>query len=126
MFSIHRIKGWAKAKKKRLHKNQIEQYILTAAVLTGIAAVFVSTDLCISIVITLFPIKPVYFICLFANPKTLHPFSFTTKADKPYFCNRSLPNCRSPPAPFFREFPKRREQLPCTTQKKPITTGIKK
>ena len=84
-----------KAKYKEIHKNQIDYYILTAAVLTGIAAVFDSTGFYQPTVNPFISIKFTHSIYSSAITPMQHQFLFSQKQDKPCFCSGY--GCRSPP-----------------------------
>ena len=90
----------------RLHKNQIQYYISAAAVLTGIAAVFVSTK------ISEFTFISIFFYSVFVLTHMVSfckpcAFLFVQMTDKPSlhlclaicfgFSITTQPRCRSPP-----------------------------
>ena len=77
-------------------KNQIERYILAAAVLKRIAAVFVSTEILISPSDTLFPSNGIE-IRSHGNVLSRR-FLFSSIVDKlSSICSRNQCKCRSPP-----------------------------
>ena len=84
-----------RAKYKEIHKNQIDYYILTAAVLTGIAAVFDSTGFYQPHVNPLISIRFTHTVYSFVTNPMPHQFLFSQKQDKP--CFSSGYGCRSPP-----------------------------
>ena len=81
-------RGKIQDKYKEIHNKPIEHYILTAAVLKGIAAVFISTGLYISLLNTLFSIM-LNSTCLFLAIIS-YSFSFERNVDKSYHRCRQI------------------------------------